>query len=51
METCRECPHQYPWLGDAAGTGIVNKDNYNFNGNGPDDQQRDEEDGEENRKK
>lgn len=33
METCRECPQQYPWLGDAQGTGIVNKDNYNFNGN------------------
>lgn len=54
METCRECPQQYPWLGDAEGTGIVNKDNYIFNGNGPDDQQGDEqeqEEGEQNRKK
>lgn len=33
METCRECPIQYPWLGDAEGTGIVNKDNYIYNGN------------------
>lgn len=50
METCRECPQQYPWLGDAEGTGIVNKDNYNFNENGSDDQQQTDE-GEENRKK
>nr|XP_022914544.1 uncharacterized protein LOC111425024 [Onthophagus taurus] len=28
LETCAECPNQYPWLGDAAGTGIPNKDNY-----------------------
>ncbi|XP_068632474.1 chitin deacetylase 1 [Battus philenor] len=28
METCTECPHQYPWLGDSGGTGIVGKDNY-----------------------
>lgn len=32
METCRDCPQQYPWLGDAEGTGIVNKDNYIFSG-------------------
>lgn len=32
METCRECPVQYPWLGDAGGTGIVNKDDYIDNG-------------------
>lgn len=52
METCRECPQQYPWLGDAGGTGIVNKDNYIYNGNGSDDQQGEEEEqGEENRKK
>lgn len=28
METCRDCPNQYPWLGDAEGTGIVGRDNY-----------------------
>lgn len=28
METCRDCPQQYPWLGDAEGTGILNRDNY-----------------------
>lgn len=28
METCRECPNQYPWLGDAEGTGISGRDNY-----------------------
>lgn len=28
METCRECPQQYPWLGDAEGTGILGRDNY-----------------------
>lgn len=27
METCRECPNKYPWLGDARGTGLAN-DNY-----------------------
>lgn len=30
METCRDCPNQYPWLGDAEGTGIANRDNYIF---------------------
>lgn len=30
METCRDCPQQYPWLGDAEGTGIANRDNYIF---------------------
>ena len=28
MEACRDCPKQYPWLGDAEGTGIVGRDNY-----------------------
>lgn len=28
METCSECPNQYPWLGDAGGSGIPGKDNY-----------------------
>lgn len=27
METCRECPNKYPWLGDAKGTGHLS-DNY-----------------------
>lgn len=50
METCRDCPQQYPWLGDAEGTGIVNKDNYIFSGS---DQEGGEpsEGTEENRKK
>lgn len=30
MEICRDCPNQYPWLGDAEGTGIVGRDNYIF---------------------
>lgn len=50
METCRDCPQQYPWLGDSEGTGIVNNDNYNFNGNNdPDTEQS--EGAEESRKK
>lgn len=28
LETCAECPNQYPWLGDASGSGIPGKDNY-----------------------
>ncbi|KAG7306036.1 hypothetical protein JYU34_008607 [Plutella xylostella] len=28
METCSECPNQYPWLGDSGGSGIPGKDNY-----------------------
>uniref|UniRef100_A0A1B0CP06 Putative peritrophin-1 n=1 Tax=Lutzomyia longipalpis TaxID=7200 RepID=A0A1B0CP06_LUTLO len=28
METCTECPNQYPWLGDAEGTGVPGRDNY-----------------------
>ncbi|XP_018352051.1 PREDICTED: uncharacterized protein LOC108754324 [Trachymyrmex septentrionalis] len=28
METCRECPYKYPWLGDSKGTGLYS-DNYN----------------------
>lgn len=43
-------PQQYPWLGDAEGTGIVNKDNYIFNGNDPDGGEQNEG-AEENRKK
>lgn len=27
METCRECPNKYPWLGDSKGTGHLT-DNY-----------------------
>lgn len=32
METCRDCPNVYPWLGDAGGTGISGRDNYIFSG-------------------
>lgn len=28
LETCNDCPRQYPWLGDAEGSGIPGKDNY-----------------------
>lgn len=28
METCFECPNQYPWLGDSGGTGVPGTDNY-----------------------
>ncbi|CAH1407765.1 unnamed protein product [Nezara viridula] len=28
LETCRECPNKYPWLGDSEGTGIPGKDTY-----------------------
>lgn len=28
LETCRDCPNQYPWIGDSEGTGIPGKDNY-----------------------
>ncbi|XP_061382748.1 chitin deacetylase 1 [Danaus plexippus] len=28
METCVDCPKQYPWLGDSGGTGIAGTDNY-----------------------
>lgn len=53
METCRDCPQQYPWLGDSEGTGIVNRDNYNFNGNGDpvDGGEQQNEGGEESQKK
>lgn len=56
METCRDCPQQYPWLGDSEGTGIVNRDNYIFttdpDGGGDQQQQQQQSDGnEENRKK
>ncbi|XP_031636611.1 uncharacterized protein LOC116349354 [Contarinia nasturtii] len=50
METCRDCPQQYPWLGDSEGTGIANKDNYIFNGNDPDGGEQSES-AEESRKK
>lgn len=50
METCAECPVQYPWLGDAEGTGIVGRDSYNYNtndGNAEDvEQEQDDETGE-----
>lgn len=45
METCRDCPAQYPWLGDSEGTGILGRDNYNFNtndGNAEEEEQTDE---------
>lgn len=51
METCRDCPQQYPWLGDAEGTGIVNKDNYIFSGTNDPDGGEQSEGGEESRKK
>lgn len=35
METCRECPNKFPWLGDSEGTGIPGRDNYIFNGKDP----------------
>lgn len=28
LETCVDCPHQFPWLDDASGSGIPGKDNY-----------------------
>lgn len=28
MNTCRDCPAKYPWLGDAEGSGIPGRDNY-----------------------
>lgn len=28
MDTCRDCPNKYPWLGDAEGSGIPGRDNY-----------------------
>lgn len=28
LETCNDCPNQYPWLGDAEGSGIAGRDNY-----------------------
>lgn len=31
METCNDCPRQFPWLGDSEGTGIPGKDNYVYN--------------------
>lgn len=34
METCQDCPNQYPWLGDSEGTGITGRDNYIYNSNG-----------------
>lgn len=49
METCRDCPNQYPWLGDSEGTGITGRDNYIYNSNdgndgsdGADSEQQDE---------
>jgi hypothetical protein len=32
METCRDCPNKYPWLGDSEGTGIAGRDSYNYQG-------------------
>lgn len=42
METCRECPAQYPWLGDSEGTGIVNRDNYIYASDGNGDTEQDD---------
>lgn len=50
METCRDCPQQYPWLGDSEGTGIANRDNYNF-GNGGGSEGEQTENAEESRRK
>lgn len=36
METCRDCPNQYPWLGDAEGTGISGRDNYIYSSSSSD---------------
>ena len=35
MESCKDCPNQYPWLGDAEGTGISGRDNYIYNSGPP----------------
>lgn len=54
METCQECPIQYPWLGDSEGTGISGRDNYIYNSNGEaaaDNQSDQQDDEEESRKK
>lgn len=37
MESCRDCPNQYPWLGDAEGTGISGRDNYIYSSSSSDD--------------
>lgn len=35
METCRECPNKYPWLGDSEGTGIAGRDSYIYQSKEP----------------
>lgn len=47
METCAECPNQYPWLGDAEGTGISGRDNYIYSGSPSGQQQQDPPESEE----
>lgn len=37
MEMCRDCPNQYPWLGDAEGTGISGRDNYIYSSSSSED--------------
>lgn len=43
METCRDCPNQYPWLGDAEGTGISGRDNYIYSSGASQAEAEDEE--------
>lgn len=35
METCRDCPNKYPWLGDSEGTGIAGRDSYIYQSKEP----------------
>lgn len=35
METCRDCPNKFPWLGDSEGTGIAGRDNYIYQSKEP----------------
>lgn len=35
METCRDCPNKYPWLGDSEGTGIAGRDSFNYQSKEP----------------
>lgn len=47
METCRDCPRQYPWLGDSEGTGILGRDNYIYQTNNKEPQGTTDDDEEE----
>lgn len=35
METCRDCPNKFPWLGDSEGTGIQGRDSYIYQSKEP----------------